>query len=57
MFLVTSVCHITVKCFVAKQWNVDCKRKDRMQKTIPPSTSWLGVREDRVPESEDAVDG
>lgn len=41
--LVTSVCHITVKYFVAKQ-NVDCKRKDRMQKTIPPSTGCQSLR-------------
>lgn len=28
-----------------------------MFKTIPPNTSWLGVLEDRLPASEDAVDG
>lgn len=33
------------------------KEKRRCSKTIPPNTSWLGVLEDRLPASEDAVDG
>ena len=43
--LVTSVQHIIL-----------CARK-RCSKIIPPNTSWLGVREDRLPASEDTVDG
>lgn len=32
-------------------------KKKKYSKTIPPNTSWLGVLEDRLPESEDTVDG
>lgn len=39
------------------QWLRLWKRREDTAKTIPPNTSWLGVLEDRLPASEDAVDG